>query len=537
MADKLVYANTHLNRGNFYFDKSEYDRAISSYSKALYLKPDLIEALINRYRARIIQKEYDQAITDSDLLIQYNPDLALAYYNKGRAYSLKENHEQAIFNYNKAIELRTDYVEALLNRGSEYLINNDYDNAVLDFCKAKDFDLDYANNYIIKGNRCFLKEELDIIISNYSKAIELQTNDAKEYLKRGNIYRIKGDFDQAIADYIKAIELKKDFIEAILNLGNTYLEKIDINQAIIVFSNIINIKPDCADAYFYRGNCHYKNAGKKTAETITEYDYQQEELKLALLDYDEALLLNQYYVSAWNNRGRVYIEEGINVYVENAPWTWNPIHIRNRDEAIKSFNIVLNYAPDFINAYISLYYYTGNNIEYVIKALRIDPENAIARKAKNRWHIDKGEPELAVSDLTKIINENPNNAESWRNRAREWKSLRKRELAAVDYIEAVKLDSGFITEYVTFIADKYDVLTNIINWLSNVVRNDDLKIAEQYLLETLNYYPENSELYKALGDLYQKMEYFDKSQDAYDKAIHYFNKANLNTPIEDGQNG
>ncbi len=88
-------------RGVVYFEKGQYDDAISDYTKALEINPRYAVAFNNRGNAYQGKGQYDQAISDYNKALEINPRFALAYYNRGLAYARKGQHDQAISDYNK----------------------------------------------------------------------------------------------------------------------------------------------------------------------------------------------------------------------------------------------------------------------------------------------------------------------------------------------------------------------------------------------------------------------------------------------------
>ena len=57
-------AESYLNRGLVYYEKGQYDKAISDCNKAIALNPELAMAYYNRGAARFLKKEYHKAWDD-----------------------------------------------------------------------------------------------------------------------------------------------------------------------------------------------------------------------------------------------------------------------------------------------------------------------------------------------------------------------------------------------------------------------------------------------------------------------------------------
>lgn len=174
-------ARTYYHRGNAYYEKGDYDRAIENYNMAIVLNPNFSEAYFNRGLAYYNKKEFDKAIADYTRSAELDPRNAVIYNNRGDAHYRKQDFDKAILDYDKAISLNPRYLKAYYNRGLAYACQQDYERAVEDF----------------------------------DKVIELNPNFAEAWHIRGLAYDYMGDYEKAIADYDKAIELNPNFTEAI----------------------------------------------------------------------------------------------------------------------------------------------------------------------------------------------------------------------------------------------------------------------------------------------------------------------------------
>ena len=143
----FVYAETaeeYSHRGNTYLKQNNFTQAISDYTKAIKINPNLAEAYNNRGNAYLKQNNFTQAISDYIEAIKINPNLADAYYHRGLAYVNQNNFTQAISDCTKAIKINPNLAEAYFYRGLVYNTAKEYDNAWIDVYKAK--ELGYTVN-------------------------------------------------------------------------------------------------------------------------------------------------------------------------------------------------------------------------------------------------------------------------------------------------------------------------------------------------------------------------------------------------------
>ena len=112
-----LLAPFHFNRGDAYYDKGDYDRAIADYNEAIQLDPKLAFAWNHRGNAYYVKGDYDRAIADYNEAIRVDPKRAAAWSNRGNAYYVKGDYDRAIADYNEAIQLDPKYALAYYGRG------------------------------------------------------------------------------------------------------------------------------------------------------------------------------------------------------------------------------------------------------------------------------------------------------------------------------------------------------------------------------------------------------------------------------------
>ncbi len=188
-----IPAITEYNKGVHFADREDWDTAITCYTKAIRLKPDLVEAYENRGHAYYDKGEPDQAIKDYSEAIRLKPDYAMAYNNRGMAYGMKGEPDQAIKDFTEAIRLKPDDMPPVTDSFVEISWGGDLTKA-------------YAYNN--RGRAYYDKGEPDQAIKDYSEAIRLKPDHALAYKYRGDAYKKQGDNAKADADFAKAKELE-----------------------------------------------------------------------------------------------------------------------------------------------------------------------------------------------------------------------------------------------------------------------------------------------------------------------------------------
>jgi len=141
------------NRGNSYYEKGQYDQAISDYSEAIKINPADAIAYNNRGLAYYKKGQYDKAISDCTKAIGINPAYAAAYHIRGVAHDEKGQYDQAMSDYSEAIKINPADAIAYDFRGYLYWeILGKKEKACKDFKKA--CTLGRCGNYnLCKGKK------------------------------------------------------------------------------------------------------------------------------------------------------------------------------------------------------------------------------------------------------------------------------------------------------------------------------------------------------------------------------------------------
>jgi ATP-dependent 26S proteasome regulatory subunit/Flp pilus assembly protein TadD len=166
-------ARTYYHRGNTYYEKGDYERAIEAYNTAIILNPTFSEAYFNRGLCHYNLKNFDKAIADYSKSAELDPKNPVIYNNRGDAYYRKQDFNAAIEDYDRALAINTKYLKAFYNRGLAYACLQDYEKAVEDFTEVISLNTNFAEAYHIRGLAYDYLNQLDKAIKDYDKAIEL----------------------------------------------------------------------------------------------------------------------------------------------------------------------------------------------------------------------------------------------------------------------------------------------------------------------------------------------------------------------------
>jgi len=153
------------------------------------------------------QGRYNEAITEFTRAIELDPNMAVSYSNRAGSYNEKGEYDLAIADCNKAIELDPRLAMAYSNRACAYNEIGEYDLVIADCNKAIELDPNVVLAYVNRSTACFYQKQYDLAITDCNKAIELDPNMAMAYNNRAWGYKLQGKKAEALADFEKLITL------------------------------------------------------------------------------------------------------------------------------------------------------------------------------------------------------------------------------------------------------------------------------------------------------------------------------------------
>jgi tetratricopeptide (TPR) repeat protein len=216
------------------------DKAISDFSQALNLKPDLAATIQSGYAyayaaraatnlangrdAQALADEKRATELDSDKISEFNAILAQAYRTRALQRLAGGQYNLAASDLQQAIELdQTTSAElspylheaqagaagpyTAIAKGNEHEHDGAYDLAVKDYTDAIQTNSHLAEAYLVRGYAYQALHRPDEARADFDQAIKLDPNNWTGYYGRGLLSQRLGRFDQASADFNQASTL------------------------------------------------------------------------------------------------------------------------------------------------------------------------------------------------------------------------------------------------------------------------------------------------------------------------------------------
>lgn len=177
-------AVAHFNRGNYWYESKQLDKALEDFNAALEINPEHSSTYMNRSLIYLERHENEKALHD------YNRYMDLLYPKKERSDGIN-----------------LSLSKSFSHRGSIYFRMGQYDNALVDFNTAIERDPFNHDNYLQRAFAYMALREYDKAISDFNLCHQSDPKNPDTINNRGVCYLRLGNFRSALDDFNKAILL------------------------------------------------------------------------------------------------------------------------------------------------------------------------------------------------------------------------------------------------------------------------------------------------------------------------------------------
>jgi tetratricopeptide (TPR) repeat protein len=311
-------AKPHYSLGKALAKKGEWNKAISSYRKALGLDSNSAEIYHNFGDALVKNCEFDEAVIVYQKAIELQPNLWEVYHNLGDIWQGQGRFNEAVAAYRLAIELNPDFCWSHNNLGDVLIKQEKWEEAVEGYRSAIGLNPDFHWSHYNLADACVKLERWEEAVVAYRSAISLQDNlpgihqklaDAlwwqfKSYKKEILsicCQAIQADPDD-IQNYYKLLEVYPNHVELYLELGDKLMLNNKSSGAIAVYQVAIQYNPDNASLY------------SKIAEIL----FTQRHYEDAILNFQRSVEIepkaSTFYLLGLSLEKKQNIDKAINAY-------------------------------------------------------------------------------------------------------------------------------------------------------------------------------------------------------------------------------
>eukprot|EP01080_Neovahlkampfia_damariscottae_P011033 gene11033-3739_t len=247
----FVYCNRALN----YYQKYQYEQALSDYTNALKYATNedhLRQIKMQRAKCHSAYGNIQQA--NQDLLDSYTH---VDYYNNGVHAINDKKYSKGYDNFTQAINLQPseyDYYTARAMCSKN--LGNPHD-AIFDLKKTLEIEPKQKRPLQMLGKLYVQTRSFEKAIEVYTTMAEYYPKNETIYFERGNIYGDMKKSDEAIENYTTALELNPEMSICYFNRALIYFKSENYKKALIDYNKAIQYDDENPTIYVDRGLCYY----------------------------------------------------------------------------------------------------------------------------------------------------------------------------------------------------------------------------------------------------------------------------------------
>ena len=262
-------AKIYLEKGNELYERKKIPESTANYKKAIELKPNYLQALLQLLKISETQKNWSETIKYCRQILVFAPKRHGVYVRLARALTKQNKVYGAIAAYAEAIELKPDLPARIYRDYGDLLlqVNDANPDAIAPYRKAAKIKQDWGAGFYNKFANLLEKQGiLEEATTYYLKALSLQWDNPTQFLRVGNIYFKQGLLKEAAGNYQRALELDPQFVNAYKRLGDLLQQKNQLDDAVKCYKKALEIKPDFKNGYRALGDALQKQGQETEAQ-------------------------------------------------------------------------------------------------------------------------------------------------------------------------------------------------------------------------------------------------------------------------------
>lgn len=301
--------------GRIYFEKRDYDKAISLCKKALEFHPDNFQYYENLGFAYRDKDEPETAVSYFLKSIEINPAADLSLNELGRIYFQQEKYQEAIEICKKALNYNPGNWQFFENMGFAYERLKNIPLAIDSFEKAISLKKNNHTSLNALGLLYYKQKQYSKAIELYRKAIAIEANNVIYATNLALAYRDNGSSLDAIDSFKSALELdEKDYLNW-NDLGNMYCTVNNPDLAIDAYNKAISIRPDDITLFSNKALAFIQSGKLKDAEKLINSLEPDDKIREGFIDQAKLLFHDVHIDLDANKNIMIKNADNNNLYV------------------------------------------------------------------------------------------------------------------------------------------------------------------------------------------------------------------------------
>lgn len=218
--DGLTY-DEYVNRAQQYIAKGDSEKAISSYKKALTIRPNNAQSHFNL--GKLYKEEYARTYElaqkrfQSDVLTNQNNHQIKDLTAELQRYGLKSEYEKlAMTEFRETIKSAPDNSAARYYIAVDYFNNKKYTDAIDEFKRVVELNPKNSNAYHIMGDAHLAIGSFDLALNDYKRAYENDSDNEYYYYKLGRVYVKMNDGEKTAEMFQKLKDMKSSYADRLM---------------------------------------------------------------------------------------------------------------------------------------------------------------------------------------------------------------------------------------------------------------------------------------------------------------------------------
>lgn len=193
-------SDPYKNLGEVFFQRYEYDKALSNLNEALRRFAKNHVAYEKRGDVYYQLEQFDLALKDYSYLVTEYPGDQRYYFKRGDTYQKLGERALAIADYNKGLSINAN-ADAFIKRAGLYEKLKENELALRDFAEAIRLKPDQSETYALRGRFYKRINQFQLAELDYAKAMGGGKGSYTAYYGLALLNKAKGDYKAAIKDF------------------------------------------------------------------------------------------------------------------------------------------------------------------------------------------------------------------------------------------------------------------------------------------------------------------------------------------------
>jgi len=247
-----------LRAGKTQLKENQVEQASQSFTKALEMDPNMVDAYVLRAKTYTILGDQEKAIKDLDIVNKLDPKDEESWLKNANLNYTKEDYKKASEKYASYLNIESKDLSIYSRQIQCLIIIEDYNKALF-FAKKKQDVKETAQGFYEVANLEYILKNYPAAEKSFRKAIALNSNNIKFHNGLAIDLYVQNKYDACIYETNEVFRRDKNNKQAFLTRAKAYHKKIEYTRAIDDMSKVIVLyssDDDFLDNLNFRGDLY-----------------------------------------------------------------------------------------------------------------------------------------------------------------------------------------------------------------------------------------------------------------------------------------